>query len=113
MACEEAFSTKTKMLRAAANGEIHASIGRFTVGLIGTWVTCSVVSSAVALMVLFPTVWVILVGALVSGAIGLLFTRWWRRTPPRKLTAKSGLRRLRSNYLRKRAPKQLGEPDSA
>jgi hypothetical protein len=93
--CESRHTEKTAWLRRAADGQLHSQIGRVTVGYLSALLASGFVWLPFALG---------LVGIGMFVAVLAFVTWWYRRTPPRKLAAKSMLEKKRKKFLAKRAP---------
>jgi len=112
--CESGYEKKTTWLQGAANGRIDANLGRTTVALLSVllapWVVAIFVGLAFAIAQSASAA-AVLIG-LLSGSIfsGWLFSRWYKRTPPRSLAAKAKLRKMRKKFLAKRAKPILELP---
>lgn len=94
--CEHDYRTRTDMLQRVAEGELQATFGRFFVGFIGVTFLPGIIATSLGLLPLaagIPIVATALAG----------FTYWYRRTPPRQLTARRMLAKARKKFLAKRA----------
>ena len=105
--CEAHYTENSEWLQKIAEGKLEGDIGRFTVGfLIGTFALPTLVSVSVLLT---------LAGGWLGGVLGAgLFAtgayasrHWYRRTPPRQLSAGRMLRKRRKKFMKKRAQKAL------
>lgn len=97
--CEAGYLEKNEWLQRAADGAIHAPIGRVTVGYLSTLFLLGCLPPIV--------IWGGLPAYVGFAVLTFLCVRWYRKTPPRRLAARAKLRRNRKRFLRKRTAKAL------